>query len=411
MLDALNRVVVLGAGHAGVEFTAALRQNGFAGAIELVSDEAALPYQRPPLSKDYPKRPGNPLVLRPAKFYDEQMVTLHRNARADAIDRVAHSVKLSDGSTLQYDHLVLSTGARNRRPPLQGITHPDVMELRTLTDAERIVDRIESLRHVVVIGGGFIGLEATSLFSQMGIRVEVVEMAPRLMQRAVSAAVSAWFHEFHRNNGVQLHMQHQVAAVEHFETGSRRRVTVTLGNGHRIEADAVLLSAGVVPNTEIASMAGLKVDNGIVVDSMLSTSDPAISAIGDCAAYPSVHFSGLTRLESVQNASDHAKALAAVLMGETRAYDALPWFWSIQGEARLQIAGLTRPGLSEVVRGDVASDRFSVFLFEGNKLRAVESVNAAGDHMVARRLIAQETKLAPQAAADMNCDLKALVTV
>lgn len=405
MLSADMRVVVIGAGHAGVEFAAALRQKGFAGSIDLVSDDTALPYQRPPLSKDYIKRPGHPLVLKPAQFYTEQKVTLRTGVRADAIDRAARKVGLSDGAVLDYDHLVIATGARNRRPPVPGIDHPGVVELRSLADAEKIVERIGSWRRVAVIGGGFIGLEAAGLFSQMGIAVDVVEMAPRLMARAVSPTVSAWFRDFHRGNGVRLHMPQQVAAVKH---GGGRAI-VTLAGDDEIDADAVLLAAGVVPNVELAASAGLEVNNGVVVDAHLATSDPAISAIGDCAAYPSVHLSGMARLESVQNACDQAKALAARLVGEGKAYDALPWFWSIQGDARLQIAGLSKPGFVEVTRGDPRTGKFSVFLFEQDRLQAVESINMPSDHMVARRLISQDTFVTPSIAGDPATDLKALI--
>ena len=284
--------------------------------------------------------------------------------------------------------------------------HTDIVELRSLADAEEIVSRLGEWRRVAIIGGGFIGLEAASLLSQLGIVVDVVEMGPRLIGRAVSPGVSAWFHDFHVRNGVRIHMPEQVLAIQHVQGHAR----AMLGNGSAIAADAILLAAGVVPNTDIAANAGLEVENGIIVDALLATSDPAISAIGDCAIYPSVHASGPTRLESVQNAGDHARALAARLTGEGKPYDALPWVWSVQGEARLQIAGLTKPGLTQITRGDPSSGRFSVFLFDGQRLQVVESVNAPGDHMAARRLISQGIRVNPRDIADMSLDIKSLLS-
>lgn len=405
MSAGIDRVVIVGAGHAGVETAAALRQKGFAGSISLVSDEPDLPYQRPPLSKEYIKRPGQALVLKPAQFYADNGIDLLLGERAAQIDRGARRVVLEGGEVLAYDHLVLATGARNRKPPVDGLDHHEVIELRTLAHANKIVGVIGGWKRVCVVGGGFIGLEAAGLLATMGIRVEVVEMAPRPMQRAVSPTVSAWFLDYHLAQGTRIHLSTQVAAVEH----GAGAATVLLEGGGRVEADAVVLAAGVVPNTELAAAAGLRVENGIVVDELLVTSDAAVSAIGDCAFYPSRHLPGMARLESVQNATDQGRAVAARLVGEARAYDALPWFWSIQGEARLQIAGLSKPGLTEIVRGDPASGRFSVFLFEGERLAAVESVNAPGEHMAARRLIAAGTRVDPHVAADPAVDLKSLI--
>lgn len=405
METGVEQVVVIGAGHAGVECAAALRQRGFAGSIDLICDEPDLPYQRPPLSKEYIKRPGEALVLRPAQFYADNRVTLRLGARAAAIERVSRRVHLSDGEALAYDHLVLATGARNRRPPVPGLDGAAVVELRSLADARRIVSRIGGWKHVCVIGGGFIGLEAAGLLATMGVHVELVEMAPRLMQRAVSPAVSQWFLDFHHSRGNRVRLSTQAAAVEHGEGGTH----IALSSGQTIACDAVILAAGVMPNVELAAAAGLEVQNGIVVDEYLVTSDPAVSAIGDCAWYPSRHLPGMARLESVQNATDQGRAVAARLTGEPKPYDALPWFWSIQGEARLQIAGLSKPGLAEVVRGDPDTGKFSVFLFEGERLACVESVNAPADHMAARRIIAAGTKLDPARAADMSVDVKALM--
>jgi 3-phenylpropionate/trans-cinnamate dioxygenase ferredoxin reductase subunit len=405
MVDGIERVVVIGAGQAGVEVAATLRQKGFAGTIDLVSGEPDVPYQRPPLSKEYIKFPREALVLKPAQFYGAHDITLRLGVTAEAIDRAGRAVQLSTGERIPYDHLVLATGARNRRPPVPGLDDPAVVELRTLADARRIVSLIGGWRRVCVVGGGFIGLEAAGLLRTMDIAVDVVEMAPRFMQRAVSPGASAWFLGFHRDCGVSVHLSTQVTGVAHRGGGA----SVRLSNDSALEADAVLLAAGIVPNVELAAAAGLKVDNGIVVDDLLRTEDPAISAIGDCAAYPSAQLPGMVRLESVQNATDQGRAVAGRLTGEARPYDSLPWFWSIQGEARLQIAGLWRPGLDEVVRGDPAAGKFSIFLYDGERLAAVESVNAAGDHMAARKLLGAGLTLERRIAAEGSADLRKIV--
>jgi len=404
----MKNVVVVGAGHAGVELVASLRENGFAGRIDLLSDEPDLPYQRPPLSKEYIKKPTSAPLLRPAQFYADNDVRLHAGIAATAIERDARRLLLSDGSSLIYDHLVLATGARNRLLGLPGIDRPQVYQMRTLADVRRIIAGLSGWKHVTIIGGGFIGLEAAGLLSTMCVKVALIELAPRLMQRSVSPTVSRWFLDYHRANGVEFHMERHVTSIEETSSG----VKVSLSDGIGIATDAVVMAAGVIPNTELASDAGLHTDNGIVVDSSLSTADAAISALGDCASYPNVFAGGRARLESVQNATDQARFLAVRLCGRAGSYSAFPWFWSIQGAARLQIAGLGEAGLTEIVRGDTASGKFSVFLFDGDRLRAVESVNSVADHMASRRLLAipQECRLTPDQARDATCNLKDLVS-
>jgi len=406
MSDVPGRIVIIGAGHAGVELAAALRHKAYSGTIDLVSDEDEVPYQRPPLSKEYIKRGGKmqALVLKPEQFFSDNSVTLRRGVSAVSVDRNARTVTLSTGDTLAYDHLVFATGARNRIPPVPGLDNPAVLGLRTLADADRLVVEIARFKRVMVIGGGFIGLEAAGLLRELDIEVDVVEMADRLMQRAISPTMSKWFLESHIAAGARVHLNTQVTGVDF----SRAEARVKLSDGSEIAADAVILAAGVVPNVELAKASGLAVENGIVVDAQMATADPAVSALGDCAFYPSVHLPGMARLESVQNATDQARALAERLMGEGKPYDALPWFWSIQGAARLQIAGLAKPGLTEVVRGNPADGKFSVFLFDGDRLAAVESVNAPADHMIARRLIARNAAITQGQAADLAFDIKAL---
>jgi len=402
-----DRIIIVGAGQGGVEAAIVLRQRQFEGEILVIGDEPDLPYQRPPLSKDFIKGGGQlrSVQLRDESFFADRNINLLLGRRVSAIDRAGKSVRLENGETLDYGHLVLATGARNRRLRVAGLDHPAVMELRTLAHAKLLMERLPSLRNVVLIGGGFIGLEVASLLQAHGVEVDVIEATDRLMGRVVSHATSEYFRDYHLRNGVRLHFGVIAESVEHGPQGC----TVMLSDGKEIRADAVLLAAGVVPNVELAAEAGLRVENGIVVDQHLLTEDPSISALGDCAAYPSVHAGRMARLESVQNAVDHARTIAGRLTGESKAYDSLPWFWSFQGEARLQIAGLSAAGDEEVLRGDPSSGKFSVFLFRDGKAVATESINDAGIHMLTRRLLGAGVVVTPEMANAADGDLKALL--
>jgi len=398
-------VVIVGAGHAGAELAHALRKEGFEGRVVLACDEPHFPYQKPPLSKDYLKGGGGePLLLKAEALYEKMGIELKLGARVAEIDRDNRSVRFEDGESLGYDHLVLATGARNRRPPVPGLDDPAVMELRGLDHCRTILSRTPELEHVAVVGAGFIGLEMAAFLREKGKVVDVVEMADRVMARAVSETVSDWFLALHLRMGTKVHLNTGVTGVRHEGAGA----FVDLSDGGSLKAGAVLLAAGVVPNVEIARQAGLEVADGIVVDEMLLTADPAISAIGDCAFFPSAYTGGSVRLESVQNANDQARAVARRLTGNPAPYKNLPWFWSNQGPARLQIAGLSTGYDETVLRGLPADDKFSVFLYRQGRLVAVESVNAPGDHMAARRIIERGVPVPPEAATDLSTDLKAL---
>jgi 3-phenylpropionate/trans-cinnamate dioxygenase ferredoxin reductase component len=401
-------VLIVGAGHAGFQLAASLRQHGFGERIALINDEGHLPYQRPPLSKAYLKGEGRPdsLMFRPDKFYHDQNVDLISD-RAVSIDRTKRKLLLASGASHDYGHLVLATGARNRLLDIPNANLEAVRYLRTLDESEVLRLRISSGQRVVVIGAGFIGLEFAATARAKGLEVDVIELATRVMARAVTAEISEFFQQRHTAAGIRIHLGVQVTSIE----ADGAKVTgISLSDGRHIPADLIVVGVGVLPNIELAAEAGLTVAAGIIVDEHLLTSDPDISAAGDCALYASRRFGASLRLESVQNATDHARCVAARLTGDAKVYDGLPWFWSDQGPDKLQIAGLTTGYDRVVVRGDRAQGAFSAFCYKSGQLLGIESVNRAGDHMFGRRLLAANGSITPEQAADTGFDLKSALT-
>src|SRR6478672_5903714 len=398
-------IVIAGAGHAGFQLAASLRQNGFSGRIVLINDEGHLPYQRPPLSKAYLKGTGGPdsLMFRPDKFYRDQSIDLITD-RAASIDRGARKVALASGASLDYGHLVLATGARNRLLDLPNANLKDVRYLRILDESEALRQRMASARHVVVIGAGFIGLEFAATARAKGLEVDVVELGARVMARAVTAEISDYFQDRHTAAGIRIHLGVQATSIE---SDGENVTGVSLSDGRHLTADLVVVGVGVLPNVELAAEAGLPVAAGIVVNEQLLTHDPNISAIGDCALFASPRFGASLRLESVQNATDHARCVAARLTGDAKAYDGLPWFWSDQGDDKLQIAGLTTGYDRVVLRGDRAQRSFSAFCYKSGRLVGIESVNRASDHVFGRRCLAMNRSIEPDQAEDLGFDLKA----
>jgi len=397
-------VLIVGAGHGGFQVALSLRQLGFKERICLINDEAHLPYQRPPLSKAYLKGSGGPetLMFRPEKFYADQRIELIGD-RAVAIDRAARKLKLASGGALDYGHLVLATGARNRLIDIPNANLDNVRYLRILDDSEDLRRRIAASKRVVVIGAGFIGLEFAATARIKGLEVDVLELASRVMARAVTAEVSDYFQARHKEAGIRVHLGVQATAIE----AKGEEVTgISLSDGRHIPADLVVVGVGVLPNVELAANAGLPVASGIIVNQHLLTSDNQISAIGDCALFQSPRFGGSLRLESVQNATDHGKCVAARLTGDDQVYDGMPWFWSDQGDDKLQIAGLTTGYDQVVMRGDPAQTAFSAFCYRDGKLVGIESVNRAGEHMFGRRFLPMDRALPPEQAADPKFDLK-----
>ena len=393
----IRHLVIVGAGQAGYQTAASLRQAGFEGHITLIGDEPGVPYQRPPLSKTYllGKIGVAALRFRPDEWFAQQRVE-RVQATVVEIDRDARCAVLTDGTRLRYDHLVLATGARNRVPPVDGIGLDGVFGIRTLADADALASRVDAARNIVVIGAGFIGLEFAAVAAAKGLAVSVIELSQRPMARALSEPMSEVFGQAHRDWGVVFKFGLTVTRL----LGVDGKVTaVETARGERIPADLVVYGIGVLPNSEIAAAAGLCVDNGICVNEQLLTSDPAISAVGDAVSFPCVWSATRVRLESVQNAVDQARTVSARLIGNPAPYSALPWFWSDQGDLKLQIAGLSSGHDQAVVVGSIEERQFSVLCFREDRLIAVESCNRAADHMAARKLMTRGTMLC---AADVR---------
>lgn len=400
-------IVIVGGGHGGSQVAASLRSDGYDGALTLVSAEPDLPYQRPPLSKAFLKEVQHDLLpLRPESFYTKNNVTLRLATEVASIDRHAGGVRLNDGNAIVCDRIVLATGARPRLPPIPGIELDGVMTLRHADDARALRTRLHAARDVVVVGGGFIGLEIAATARLLGKTVTVLEAADRLMGRVVAPVVSAHFLALHRGWGSDVRLGTPIGAV--IGEGGRV-VAVTTASGDRIPADIAVIGIGVVPNIELAAAAGVTCENGILVNDYTETSTPEIMALGDVAAFDHWELKRRVRLESVQNAVDQGKTAAAALTGKREPYRAVPWFWSDQGDVKLQMVGLSGDATRSVTRGRPEGGAFSVFHYAGDRLVAIDSVNRAADHMIGRRLIGAGISPSPDVAADESADLKALV--
>jgi 3-phenylpropionate/trans-cinnamate dioxygenase ferredoxin reductase subunit len=406
MFMSRRSIVIIGAGHAGVQAAASLREEGWDDAIVLLSSEPDLPYQRPPLSKAFLKGAMDlaGLPLRAEQFYREKQIDLRLGVEATGIDPAARRVELGADRAEPFDHLIVATGARPRPFAVPGADLNGVLTLRNIADAAAIRERLGPGRRVVVIGAGFIGLEIAATALAVGGEVTVVEIA-RPLGRAVSPPTSDFFLDAHQTFGARFRLGVGVNAIE---GANGVAAAVALSDGERVAADLVIVGVGVLADDRLARAAGLACDNGIVVDALLAASDPAVSAIGDCALFPQHSLGQMVRLESVQNATDQAKSVARRLTGKPAPYAALPWFWSDQGDLKLQIAGLSHGVDRWTLRGDPKDRAFAAFGFRGGALAAVETVNRGAEHMAARRIIGGGLPLSAEEAADPGFDLRKL---
>ena len=402
-----ERVVIVGASHAGAQVSASLRQEGWAGEILMIGDEPSLPYQRPPLSKAFLAGESTlaDLLIRRPDFYEKQQVAF-REGRVARIRPDARTVELGDGSTVGYDKLVLCTGARPRALDIPGAGLAGVHFLRDAADSEAIRDSAAGAERAVVVGAGYIGLEAAASLRKLGLAVTVLEVAERVLQRVTAPEISAFYDRVHREEGVDLRLGVGVTAFE----GEDRVTGVRLADGGVAAADLVIVGVGVVPNVDLARDAGIAVDDGIVIDAHGRTDDPNVFAAGDCASSVVARYDRRLRLECVSSAVEQAKSVAATICGKTRPIAALPWFWSDQFDLKLQIAGLS-DGYDEIVlRGDPDTGRsFACFYLAEGRLIAADCVNRAQEFMFSKRAIAEDLSPDRASLADPQTPLASLL--
>jgi 3-phenylpropionate/trans-cinnamate dioxygenase ferredoxin reductase subunit len=382
---------------------------GYTGELTLVGEEPALPYQRPPLSKAYMKGEfaEERLYFKPAAWYADNNVELVLSTRAIAINRTDRKVDLEHGGHLDYDALIIATGSRPRGLPIDGADLEHVYALRGLADVERIRPQMVAGRSILIVGAGYIGLEAAAVAQQMGLKTTVLEMAPRVLARVTSPVMSEFYESEHRRQGVDIRTETSLSKLE----GKDGAVTAAqLSDGTKLDADIVLVGIGILPNEELAKDAGIACNNGILVDRDARTSDPRIFAAGDCASRPLVHFGRAGRLESVHNAIEQGKLAAAAILGKPRPNEDCPWFWSDQYDLKLQIAGLSAGYDQIVVRGSPEDRKFAAFYLKNGTLIAVDAINSPPEFLASKKLIMSGAKLSADILADTSISMKEIAT-
>lgn len=398
--------VIVGAGHCAGQAAISLRQKGFDGRVVMIGDEPYVPYERPPLSKKFlaGEIEVDRVYLRPPEFYPEHQVDLRLGVAAVAIDPTQRRIDLADGETVTYDRALIATGSRPRILDVPGADLPGVCYLRNIADVTEIRRHMAEGARMVVVGGGYIGLEVAAVGVQCGMRVVVLEAAERILNRVTAPDLSDYFTRFHEAHGAEVRCR---VAIRGF-TGSDR-VTGVQCDDEEVPADLVVVGIGIVPNVELAADAGLACDNGIVVDEQCRTGDPNIFAAGDCTNHPNPLLGRRLRLESVHNALAQAQIAAANMCGEAETYAEIPWFWSDQHDLKLQIAGLSTGYDETVLRGDMASGSFAVFYLQAGRLIAVDAVNSPREFMACRRIIPRNKTIPPEQLADTTIPMQKLI--
>ncbi|MDG1583044.1 FAD-dependent oxidoreductase [Pseudomonas sp. GOM6] len=412
MTEASSTAIIIGAGHAGGELAIALRNEGWAGRILLLGEEAHLPYHRPPLSKAYlaGSVEKSSLSIRPQAAYDRASVEFLGGVRVTRIDRANQRLELADGQQLSYDRLAIATGGRPRPLSVPNAAAAERCSnfhyLRTLDDVERIREQMSAGKRLTIVGGGYIGLEVAASAIALGLQVTVLEALPRVLQRVTAAELSAYYERKHREAGVDIRTNVQVADLD---VADDAVTAVICADGSRLDTDLVVVGIGLLANTELAAEAGLEVDNGILVDEHACTSDPLIFAAGDCTNHPNPLLGRRLRLESVPNALEQSRVAAANMAGKDKRYASVPWFWSDQYELKLKMVGLAEGFERLVLRGDPQTDSFSAFYLKGDTLLAADTVNRPQDFIAAKRLVAEGIRVSAEQLADDSQPLKELL--
>ena len=403
----MENLVVIGAGQSAIQCITSLKKEGYEGSITLVGEEEHLPYQRPPLSKGFLDDSINKerLYFKKLDFFTENKIQLKLGISATSVDIENNLVNLSDEEKLHFDKLVFATGSRVRLLDFPGNDLDNIHYLRGLDDAENIKKGLEKSKHLVVIGAGYIGLEVAAIASEKGVKVSIVEMADRVMSRTVDPQISDYYLNLHQNNGVKFKFNTSLEEIK----GQGQVESVVCSDGTSINADMVIIGAGVIPNTEIAQNSGVSCENGILVDEFGRTNFKNVFACGDCTSHPNKLLNMQLRLESVHNAMEQSKAVAMSVLDKPAEYSQIPWFWSDQYDHKLQIVGISGSHDTVTMRGSTDASKFMLFYTRGEELVAVDAVNNPKDFLICRKLVANKVKIKTDMISDLNLNLNDLI--
>ena len=403
----MNEIVVIGSGQAAIQAVMSLKRNEFTGSIKVIGEEDHLPYQRPPLSKDFLLEEYKPerVSLKKKEFYEENGVDLILGKRAESIDTILKEITLSDENKIRYNQLIIATGSRVRKLNVPGSDKKGIYYLRDLDDANALKQRLKKNKKMVIVGAGYIGLEVASVAASLGVEVTVIEMANRVMNRTVDPMISSYYQKLHESHGVKIHLDNGLKAFE----GGDSVNTVLCSDGLMLEADLVVIGAGVLPNQEIAIEAGLECNNGIMVNEFGETSTAHVYACGDCTNHPNKGLNTRLRLESVHNAMEQSKTVANTIMGNKEPYDQVPWFWSDQYDHKLQLVGISGDHDEVVMRGLESKQKFLLFYLKNSELIAVNAINSSKEFLICRKLVANKVKISSDVIKDQSVNLNDLL--